>query len=142
LDDLKDGEAWIARRAVMHIDKAHPPHAFVEAFFRLLDRCIEIITSLDEAVPWNTSFFLRHDDLSFGNVLVAFDDPSKIVGIVDWEGATVVSLWSYFHGDFILDNVVSLSSEQEFVELAELRKNPNRYPHAVRAEHCRCSHHR
>ncbi|KAI0308676.1 hypothetical protein OF83DRAFT_1192063 [Amylostereum chailletii] len=37
-----------------------------------------------------------------GNIMVANDDPSRIVGVVDWEGARVVPLWaSYFSTPFL-----------------------------------------
>lgn len=37
---------------------------------------------------------LRHVDLQFHNIIVDISDPTVIKGVIDWEGAMIVPLWS------------------------------------------------
>ncbi|KAF8487655.1 kinase-like domain-containing protein [Gautieria morchelliformis] len=43
--------------------------------------------------PWSTNV-LFHVDLGAHNIMVDNDDPTIITGVIDWEGACVVPLWS------------------------------------------------
>lgn len=40
-----------------------------------------------------SEFALEHVDLAPHNIIVDSQDPTKIVGVIDWEGARVVPLW-------------------------------------------------
>jgi hypothetical protein len=62
------------------------------SFFQQLRDTLEQLTHLD--ISDNTCRpVLYHDDLQSGNILVTDDDLRRIVGIVDWEAASLVPLW-------------------------------------------------
>ncbi|KZT04786.1 uncharacterized protein LAESUDRAFT_727644 [Laetiporus sulphureus 93-53] len=86
----RDAEASI--QPIQHID-------YFKTYYHLV---IDGMESLDasgcdsqdclEEMP----FVLWHEDISLTNILVAYDDPTRIVGLVDWEGASIVPLWACF----------------------------------------------
>ncbi len=43
--------------------------------------------------PPESPFVLFHDDFQWSNVLVSPEDPTKLVGILDWEGSRVLPVW-------------------------------------------------
>ncbi len=49
----------------------------------------DIVTWLDQAQPADVGQCLIHNDFRFDNLVLAADDPSRIVGVLDWELATV-----------------------------------------------------
>lgn len=65
---------------------------------------------------------LRHVDMSRSNIMVAYDDPGRVVGIVDWEGANVTPLWTCFKADYLLADLEGLGVTEEEVEtLCQIR---------------------
>lgn len=64
-------------------------------------------------------FVLHHEDLCFNNIMVSYDDPSCVIAIVDWEGARVVPIWSYFMYDRFLED--NLCENDELSRLRDLR---------------------
>ena len=46
--------------------------------------------------PRSGSSVFTHDDIHCGNILVNMEDPTKIIGLVDWEGAGFLpDYWEY-----------------------------------------------
>lgn len=43
--------------------------------------------------PPENPFVFFHDDFQWSNVLVSPEDPTKLVGILDWEGSRVLPVW-------------------------------------------------
>ncbi|HEV7736387.1 MAG TPA: hypothetical protein VGO47_03310 [Chlamydiales bacterium] len=60
--------------------------AFFQTFYTLLAEAIEKLKFADEAFS-----VLYNSD--FTDVLVSYEDPSRIVGIVDWEGTCLFPMW-------------------------------------------------
>lgn len=52
-----------------------------------------LATWLDEAQPGESGAALIHNDFKYDNLVLDPDDPSRIVGILDWEMATVGDPW-------------------------------------------------
>ncbi|OBZ75254.1 Altered inheritance of mitochondria protein 9, mitochondrial [Grifola frondosa] len=95
--------------------------SYFKKWYRLFLRGIEELPmNLDLSVfdPPVTPFVLFHEELSLSNILVAYDDPARVVGIVDWEGARVVPLWACFSGH---DNLLPDYSIF-YTELSALRR--------------------
>ncbi len=51
--------------------------------------CARIIAWLEEHMPASSGAVLLHNDYKFDNVVLSEDDPAEIVGVLDWELATV-----------------------------------------------------
>jgi hypothetical protein len=62
------------------------------SFYQQLRFTLERLTHLDISDE-TCRPVLFHDDYQSGNMLVDHDDPKRIVGIVDWEAASLVPLW-------------------------------------------------
>ncbi|HEV7737819.1 MAG TPA: hypothetical protein VGO47_10675 [Chlamydiales bacterium] len=63
-------------------------------FYTLLAEAIEKLKFADE-----TPSVLYNPD--FTDVLVSYEDPSRIVGIVDWEGTCLLPMW---HGGVLFND--------------------------------------
>lgn len=67
-----------------------------------------------------SSISLRPVDLCPYNILVSFDDPTKIVGVIDWEGTVTNPIWNispvFFSSALIYDND-ALARETEDLEI-------------------------
>ncbi|KAJ6609787.1 kinase-like domain-containing protein [Mycena sp. CBHHK59/15] len=64
------------------------------------ERLLGAIRALPADKFHNECFVLFHDDLSRGNIL--FARPSKIVGVIDWQGSSILPVWATFqHNDFL-----------------------------------------
>jgi hypothetical protein len=64
-------------------------------------------------------FALYHDDLDRNNIMVSYDDPTRVVGIVDWECARVKPIWqSVMHDAFLEAN---LDDPEELQRMRNLR---------------------
>ncbi|KAF8468772.1 hypothetical protein JB92DRAFT_1979820 [Gautieria morchelliformis] len=68
--------------------------------------------------PWSINVLL-HVDLGLHNIMVDSNDPTVITGVIDWEGACVVPLWSIL--PFFLNEMRSYTPEYRLAELEELR---------------------
>lgn len=63
------------------------------------------------------SFVLFHGDMGFGNVLVSYQNPTEITGIIDWEGSRIAPVWdAYLYLKFF-----NIPPERETDEIARLR---------------------
>ncbi|KAF9073117.1 kinase-like domain-containing protein [Rhodocollybia butyracea] len=72
--------------------EARADHAHYTSWFAMLE---EALVQVDFSAfdPPNYPFVLVHDDLSVGNVLIDYADPSCMHNIIDWEGSSVVPFW-------------------------------------------------
>ncbi|KZT23710.1 kinase-like protein [Neolentinus lepideus HHB14362 ss-1] len=59
---------------------------------------------------------LEHRDLTLRNILVEKEDPTRIVGVIDWEAARTVPLWAV-RGDFF-KSCIHIMSDGEREELS------------------------
>lgn len=66
---------------------------------------------------WLSSISLKAVDLRPHNVIVSPDDPTKIVGVIDWEGARTSHIWNISP---IFHNVHRISDPQVFEETEAL----------------------
>jgi aminoglycoside phosphotransferase (APT) family kinase protein/NAD(P)-dependent dehydrogenase (short-subunit alcohol dehydrogenase family) len=86
-------------------------------------RCERIIAWLEEQMPAEAGGCLVHNDFKFDNVVVAPDDVTRIVGILDWEMATV--------GDPLMDLGASLAywvQRDDPTTLQAIRTQPTTVP--------------
>src|SRR5664280_2437354 len=86
-------------------------------------RCERIIAWLEEQMPAEAGACLVHNDFKFDNVVVAPDDVTRIVGILDWEMATV--------GDPLMDLGASLAywvQRDDPTTLQAIRTQPTTVP--------------
>jgi hypothetical protein len=103
-------EIWQRERTKnhsLHWDRA-APLGYMTSWYRLLQKGLHQWTPSyprDDEPSQGAPFVLRHIDLSVTNILVAFDDPTRVVGIIDWEGACVVPLWSTVLGNGFLGSL-------------------------------------
>ncbi|KAF8525615.1 hypothetical protein BU17DRAFT_62756 [Hysterangium stoloniferum] len=104
-------ETWQRERAknhTLHGDSDGAPLEYMISWYRLLQKGIYQWTPAyprDDEPSQDAPFVLRHIDLSVTNIMVAFDDPTRVVGIIDWEGACVVPLWSTVLGNGFLGSL-------------------------------------
>ncbi len=86
-------------------------------------RCERIVAWLQEHMPAESGACLVHNDFKFDNVLVAPDDVTRIVGVLDWEMATV--------GDPLMDLGASLAywvERDDPTPLRAIRTQPTTVP--------------
>lgn len=43
--------------------------------------------------PPDNPYVLFHDDFQLANIVVSADNPSKVVGLLDWEGSRICPVW-------------------------------------------------
>jgi Phosphotransferase enzyme family len=79
---------------------------------------LDYIESSTNPSPWSINA-LHHIDLRLHNIMVDTNDPTIITGVIDWEGASIVPLWSIL--PIFLREVRQLTPDTEFKELEETR---------------------
>ena len=96
-------DSWLTMRKNFHPDEdANDSLRYISTWYTLLCKAIDSL-NFDAFDPPSYPVDLRHDDLNLGNILVAWDDPTHVVGIVDWEGSRCVPLWAHMIGDHFLE---------------------------------------
>ncbi|KAJ7718083.1 kinase-like domain-containing protein [Mycena metata] len=86
-----------------------------------LERLLVAIRALPEEQFHDERFVLSHGDLSIANIL--YTPPSNVVGIIDWQGSSVLPVWATFlRSDFLcgMQNEVALRGMLETTEDATL----------------------
>jgi Phosphotransferase enzyme family len=76
------------------LDNGNPPFAYHVAWLKTLLATIDGLEYLRSIPAEVDRPVLFHEDLSGGNILFSYPDPNKLVGIIDFEGARVIPLWS------------------------------------------------
>ena len=66
---------------------------------------------------------LLHIDLGLHNFMVDCNDPTIITGVIDWEGACIVPLWSIL--PLLLKEIQSRTPDNKLEELKEIRSLMN-----------------
>ncbi|TFK49157.1 hypothetical protein OE88DRAFT_1663582, partial [Heliocybe sulcata] len=67
----------------------------------------------DPSVQDLCAIALHHVDLTPGNIIVDFQDPTRVVGVIDWEGARTVPLFAIQPRWYSRLSSVGLSSAEE-----------------------------
>ena len=99
------------------------PNTHISYFKSLCDILLRIIDNaqfIDKVDPSIAHFVLFHEDIRTNNILVGYDDPTRVVGIIDWEGARVLPMWACFQESQVAEPM-STTSEQ-YLSLRKLRK--------------------
>lgn len=123
---------WLLAQARHELDYRYP-YLPPEGSQRFMDAVIHDI----ETFPYPTHdlpFVLEHIDFSFRNFIVSKEDPTRVVGLVDWEGARVVPLWAA-KGSFTFpwpaEELVESRIHLRQVIQDRLFSNPGRWREAV-----------
>ncbi|KAJ3905360.1 hypothetical protein F5879DRAFT_1001053 [Lentinula edodes] len=67
-------------------------HAHFTAWYNMLEANLDHL-DLSPFDPPHYPFVLLHEDLNIGNVMMDYEDPRKVVAVIDWEGSRVVPFW-------------------------------------------------
>ncbi|KAF9072380.1 kinase-like domain-containing protein [Rhodocollybia butyracea] len=93
-------QAWLEASARQELAyKIALPHP-LDASSRLsrISAVLDLIRrsrDLQICTPWNASqLCMEHVDFSTHNILVSHEDPTRIVAVLDWEGARIVPMWA------------------------------------------------
>ncbi|KAJ6619179.1 hypothetical protein B0H10DRAFT_2027130 [Mycena sp. CBHHK59/15] len=78
----------------------------------------------EDAAP---AFVLFHDEFEMKHILVSPADPTKLIGLIDWEGSRVCPVWDHrnysnFQADLDIDVQVGNMDPAEVEELREYRR--------------------
>jgi aminoglycoside phosphotransferase (APT) family kinase protein len=60
-----------------------------EAFKTLYESILYLISNVELLDQWSAPFSISHPDLTTNNILVSYEDPARVVGIIDWEGTRI-----------------------------------------------------
>jgi hypothetical protein len=121
-----DPDEWARERLqvakLRNLDLDHGPNvlAYFRTWYRLFSRGINRL-DLTEYDPPNCPFVLYHQDVTVLNIMVAYDDPSRVVAIIDWEGSRVLPLWCCLGPDPLLQDYC-LRDEQHLSRLRDCRR--------------------
>jgi aminoglycoside phosphotransferase (APT) family kinase protein len=91
---LSDEEKIRSERRENDIDDSH---FVIEEFEELYSAILHLVDNVTLLDIWKPSFSLSHPDMTGHNILVGYDDPTHIVGIIDWEGARIQPWVGVFH---------------------------------------------
>jgi len=70
-----------------------------EMFKKLYGAILHLVNQVELLDLWDGSFCISHPDLTKNNILVSYEDPTRIVGLVDWEGTRILPWVSARLGD-------------------------------------------
>ncbi len=127
---------WLVAQARKELDYKYAPTTSDD------QKCIAgVVRDIEDFVfpSDDLPLVLEHIDFGFHNMIVAHDDPTRIVGLIDWEGARVVPLWAA-KGAFMFPSCVDepepLEGRKFFRKVIQDRLfcNPGRWMEAVSAE--------
>ena len=110
----------VLRRRICPDEDTNAHISYFKSLCDILGRIIDNAQFLDKIDPSIAHFVLFHEDIRTNNILVGYDDPARVVGIIDWEGARVVPMWSCFQETQVAERL-STTSEQ-YMPLRELRR--------------------
>lgn len=83
LDGLAKGEGYVARQVSGWIDRYRRAKTWNVPSFE------KVMAWLDEQQPADSGSCLIHNDFRMDNVVYADDDPTRPIGLLDWELATI-----------------------------------------------------
>ncbi|KAK0462218.1 hypothetical protein IW261DRAFT_1528235 [Armillaria novae-zelandiae] len=88
----------------------HPPNPNPEQAHKWRETVIDTVKNsslLEHDSRGHQQIVLSHIDYSLHNILVDRDDPTRVIAVVDWEGARTVPMWAAnpsFRWPFLLSN--------------------------------------
>ncbi|KAK0203262.1 hypothetical protein DFS33DRAFT_1346297 [Desarmillaria ectypa] len=94
---FQTGEQWLLAVTCRHLEyfgssrRSEPTQTAVCLQCKVLEQIYEAAENVRERPPPN--LVLEHVNFSSENILVASDNPTRIVGILGWAGARVVPFW-------------------------------------------------
>lgn len=88
LDDIQSDSSQVlaARKHAEEGDDSSFDIGEFRMLYAAIQHLIDNVRLLDR---WEPSFCLSHPDLTKSNILVGYEDPTCIMGIIDWEGARI-----------------------------------------------------
>ena len=98
------------------------PNTHISYFKSLCDIFLRIIDNaqfLDKIDASFAHFVLFHEDLRTNNILVAYEDHTRVVGLVDKEGARVLPMWACTQETRVAEP--ELTTSEQYLPLRELR---------------------
>ena len=110
----------VLRRRICHDEDPNAHISYFKSLCDILGQIIDNARFLDKVDPSIAHFVLFHEDIRTNNIVVAYEDPTRVVGIVDWEGARVLPMCSCFEESQVAEPE-STTSEQ-YLPLRELRR--------------------
>ena len=113
---LDDPEKYRASRKRYGLDKGNDPFSYHVAWLKMLLVTLDELKYLQSIPSAVERPALYHEDLSGGNILFPYPDPTILAGIIDFEGARVVPLWSAMD-----DPLTFRGGEEDTDSLLELR---------------------
>ena len=111
----------VMRRRICPDEDPNTSILYFKSLCDILGRIIDKAQFFDKIDPSIAHFVLYHEDIRTNNILVGYDDPTRVVGIVDWEGARVLPMWSCFTKESEVAEPERATSEQ-YLPLREMRK--------------------
>jgi len=97
-------------------------NAHISCFKLLCDILVRIIDNaqfLDKIDPSIDHFVLFHEDIRTNNILVAYEDHTRVVGLVDWEGVRVLPMWACAQESQVAEP--EFSTSKQYLPLRKLR---------------------
>ena len=110
----------VLRRRVCPDEDPNTHFSYFKSLCDILGRIIDNAQFLDKIDPSIAHFVLFHEDIRTNNILVAYEDPTRVVGLVDWEGARVLPMWSCFKESQVAEPLFSTS--EQYLPLRKLRR--------------------
>lgn len=77
-------------------------------------------------------FIISHPDLVRSNVIIAYDDPARITGFIDWEDALLVPMWASTMCSRFIDNDEEEEEELHQIFRTIVRNRVPNYDHIYR----------
>ncbi|KAJ4467401.1 hypothetical protein C8J55DRAFT_565264 [Lentinula edodes] len=93
--------------------EARSDHTHFITWYNMLEANLNHL-DLSPFDPPHYPFVLLHEDLNIGNVMVDYQDPTKVVAVIDWEGSRVVPFWvGNFYSSFLNESDYSNDPKEQ-----------------------------
>ena len=109
----------VMRRRICPDEDPNTSISYLKSLCDILGGIIDKAQFFDKIDPSIAHFVLYHEDIRTNNILVGYDDPTRVVGIVDWEGARVVPMWSCYQESQVAEP--ERTTSEQYLPLRELR---------------------
>ncbi|KII87695.1 hypothetical protein PLICRDRAFT_42208 [Plicaturopsis crispa FD-325 SS-3] len=110
---------WLVALARRELDfiKKEPFTSALKEQISTVAQHIEEATPLDSSEDAVNALALEHVDLCPHNILVDLNDPTRILSVIDWEGARVVPLWAIDPSNFLAHCAEQFGNDLEILAL-------------------------